>query len=126
MISRVCLIVRVPRVFAEYATVGYMAKRIQMRKNRFQKIAESMKTARENPGPPGVPGDHGDHAPKQTVSVKSANLSYPIRLSFRLEFTFLFDRRCEKTCTRLIREKEKSLFSICSRIVIISVDLVSA
>ncbi|KAK0095349.1 hypothetical protein PV326_008604 [Microctonus aethiopoides] len=51
---------------SEYATVGYMAKRIQMRKNRFQKIAESMKAARENPGPPGVPGDHGDHAPKQT------------------------------------------------------------
>ncbi|XP_011495767.1 PREDICTED: gamma-aminobutyric acid receptor subunit beta isoform X2 [Ceratosolen solmsi marchali] len=50
----------------EYATVGYMAKRIQMRKNRFAKIAESMKAARENPGPPGVPGDHGDHAPKQT------------------------------------------------------------
>ncbi|XP_034938829.1 gamma-aminobutyric acid receptor subunit beta isoform X6 [Chelonus insularis] len=50
----------------EYATVGYMAKRIQMRKNRFQKIAESMKAARENP-PPGVPGDH-DHAPKQTWS----------------------------------------------------------
>ncbi|XP_024937832.1 gamma-aminobutyric acid receptor subunit beta isoform X12 [Cephus cinctus] len=52
----------------EYATVGYMAKRIQMRKNRFQKIAESMKAARENPGPPGIPGDHGDHAPKQTWS----------------------------------------------------------
>ncbi|XP_016845783.2 gamma-aminobutyric acid receptor subunit beta isoform X10 [Nasonia vitripennis] len=52
----------------EYATVGYMAKRIQMRKNRFAKIAESMKAARENPGPPGVPGDHGDHAPKQTWS----------------------------------------------------------
>ncbi|XP_076171233.1 resistant to dieldrin isoform X1 [Ptiloglossa arizonensis] len=52
----------------EYATVGYMAKRIQMRKNRFQKIAESMKAARENPVPPGVPGDHGDHAPKQTWS----------------------------------------------------------
>ncbi|XP_071555927.1 gamma-aminobutyric acid receptor subunit beta isoform X5 [Temnothorax nylanderi] len=50
----------------EYATVGYMAKRIQMRKNRFQKIAESMKAASENPGPPRVPGDHGDHAPKQT------------------------------------------------------------
>ncbi|XP_058805197.1 gamma-aminobutyric acid receptor subunit beta isoform X4 [Phymastichus coffea] len=51
----------------EYATVGYMAKRIQMRKSRFQKIAESMKAAREAPGPPGVPGDHGDHhAPKQT------------------------------------------------------------
>ncbi|XP_076621835.1 resistant to dieldrin isoform X12 [Colletes latitarsis] len=52
----------------EYATVGYMAKRIQMRKNRFQKIAESMKAARENTGPPGVPGDHVDHAPKQTWS----------------------------------------------------------
>ncbi|XP_020297630.1 gamma-aminobutyric acid receptor subunit beta isoform X11 [Pseudomyrmex gracilis] len=50
----------------EYATVGYMAKRIQMRKNRFQKIAESMKAASENPGPPRVPGDHGEHAPKQT------------------------------------------------------------
>ncbi|XP_043461066.1 gamma-aminobutyric acid receptor subunit beta isoform X2 [Leptopilina heterotoma] len=50
----------------EYATVGYMAKRIQMRKNRFQKIAESMKAARENPGPPGLPGDPHDHAPKQT------------------------------------------------------------
>ena len=59
----------------EYATVGYMAKRIQMRKNRFQKIAESMKAARENPGPPGVPGDHGDHAPKQTVSNASYNLN---------------------------------------------------
>lgn len=79
-------------VFTEYATVGYMAKRIQMRKNRFQKIAESMKTARENPGPPGVPGDHGDHAPKQTVSVKSAGLPYPIRLSFRLELEF-FSRK---------------------------------
>lgn len=43
-----------------------MAKRIQMRKNRFQKIAESMKAASENQ--PRVPGDHGDHAPKQTVS----------------------------------------------------------
>ncbi|XP_039309860.1 gamma-aminobutyric acid receptor subunit beta isoform X5 [Solenopsis invicta] len=53
----------------EYATVGYMAKRIQMRKNRFQKIAESMKAASENPGPR-VPGDHGDHAPKQTVRFK--------------------------------------------------------
>lgn len=61
-----------------------------MRKNRFQKIAESMKTARENPGPPGVPGDHGDHAPKQTVSVKSANFPYPI--SFRLELEF-FSRK---------------------------------
>lgn len=33
-------------MFPEYATVGYMAKRIQMRKNRFQaiqKMAESVK-----------------------------------------------------------------------------------
>ncbi|KAJ8687608.1 hypothetical protein QAD02_023402 [Eretmocerus hayati] len=51
-------------MLTEYATVGYMAKRIQMRKQRFAKIAESMKAARENPGPP--PGDHEVHAPKQT------------------------------------------------------------
>ncbi|XP_059469361.1 gamma-aminobutyric acid receptor subunit beta isoform X1 [Neocloeon triangulifer] len=47
----------------EYATVGYMAKRIQMRKNRFmaiQKIAESKKVNMD--APPGPPGD----APKQT------------------------------------------------------------
>lgn len=40
--------------FIEYATVGYMAKRIQMRKNRFlaiQKIAEQKKG-----------GGHGSHA----------------------------------------------------------------
>ncbi|XP_071050472.1 gamma-aminobutyric acid receptor subunit beta isoform X5 [Onthophagus taurus] len=45
----------------EYATVGYMAKRIQMRKNRFlaiQKIAEQKKL--------NVDGPDGDHAPKQT------------------------------------------------------------
>ena len=60
---------------AEYATVGYMAKRIQMRKNRFlalQKMAEQKKseamnasnaalTALGNGGPDG----HG--MPKQTV-----------------------------------------------------------
>ncbi|XP_063986712.1 gamma-aminobutyric acid receptor subunit beta isoform X3 [Diachasmimorpha longicaudata] len=49
----------------EYATVGYIAKRIAMRKSRLQKIAESVELARKNPVP-GVPGDHGDHAPKQT------------------------------------------------------------
>lgn len=67
-----------------------MAKRIQMRKNRFQKIAESMKTARENPGPPGVPGDHGDHAPKQTVSVKSANLPSPHSSFFPIRISIFF------------------------------------
>lgn len=54
-----------------------MAKRIQMRKNRFQKIAESMKAASENPGPPRVPGDHGDHAPKQTVSSDGQSVVVP-------------------------------------------------
>ncbi|XP_060535932.1 gamma-aminobutyric acid receptor subunit beta-like isoform X4 [Cylas formicarius] len=44
----------------EYATVGYMAKRIQMRKNRFlaiQKIAEQKKLNVDGPD---------DHVPKQT------------------------------------------------------------
>ena len=63
----------------EYATVGYMAKRIQMRKNRFlaiQKIAEQKKAGLEaaHAPPPGPPGE-GDHAPKQTVSVASQNCS---------------------------------------------------
>lgn len=50
----------------EYATVGYMAKRIQMRKNRFlaiQKIAEQKKLNVDG-------GPDGDHAPKQTVSTR--------------------------------------------------------
>jgi hypothetical protein len=49
-----------------------MAKRIQMRKNRFmaiQKIAESKKVNLEAANPPGPPGD----APKQTVSIASQN-----------------------------------------------------
>lgn len=63
----------------EYATVGYMAKRIQMRKNRFlaiQKIAEQKKAGLDaaHAPPPGPPGE-GDHAPKQTVSVASQNCS---------------------------------------------------
>nr|BAW87781.1 GABA-gated chloride channel [Periplaneta americana] len=58
----------------EYATVGYMAKRIQMRKNRFlaiQKIAEQKKAGLDaaHAPPPGPPGE-GDHAPKQTVRFK--------------------------------------------------------
>ncbi|CAB3380771.1 Hypothetical predicted protein [Cloeon dipterum] len=51
----------------EYATVGYMAKRIQMRKNRFmaiQKIAESKKVNLDTANPPGPPGD----GPKQTIT----------------------------------------------------------
>lgn len=52
-----------------------------MRKNRFQKIAESMKAASENPGPPRVPGDHGEHAPKQTVSSVDESISSSMNLS---------------------------------------------
>lgn len=51
-------------ICSEYATVGYMAKRIQMRKNRFlaiQKIAEQKKLNVDG-------GPDSDHAPKQTVS----------------------------------------------------------
>lgn len=52
-----------------------MAKRIQMRKNRFlaiQKIAEQKSKQGLEGHPPGQ-GD-SDHAPKQTVSVASHNL----------------------------------------------------
>ena len=52
-----------------------MAKRIQMRKNRFmaiQKIAESKKTQMEQAHAAQGPAD--DHAPKQTVSVANHNL----------------------------------------------------
>ena len=65
---------------AEYASVGYMAKRIQMRKNRFlalQKMAEQKKNeamnatnAAMNDG--GPPDHHG--IPKQTVSFKKHSL----------------------------------------------------
>lgn len=84
----------------EYATVGYMAKRIQMRKQRFmaiQKIAEQKKQqldgvqqqANPNPnvvgGGPGPEHGHGHghhahshghpHAPKQTVSNRPIGFS---------------------------------------------------
>ncbi|XP_034103117.2 gamma-aminobutyric acid receptor subunit beta isoform X2 [Drosophila albomicans] len=83
----------------EYATVGYMAKRIQMRKQRFmaiQKIAEQKKQqldgvqqqANPNPNVGGGPGpEHGHghghhahshghpHAPKQTVSNRPIGFS---------------------------------------------------
>uniref|UniRef100_A0A1B0D325 Neurotransmitter-gated ion-channel transmembrane domain-containing protein n=1 Tax=Phlebotomus papatasi TaxID=29031 RepID=A0A1B0D325_PHLPP len=83
----------------EYATVGYMAKRIQMRKQRFmaiQKIAEQKKLQVDGGQPPpgsgggggggGGGGDHGHghghghshghiHAPKQTVSSRPAGFS---------------------------------------------------
>lgn len=74
--------------YTEYATVGYMAKRIQMRKQRFmaiQKIAQEKKLQvdggqNQNIGSSGAGGDHGHshsghghshshpHGPKQAVS----------------------------------------------------------
>lgn len=73
--------------FAEYASVGYMAKRIQMRKNRFlalQKMAEqkknealSMGNAAMNEGP----DHHG--IPKQTVS---ALLTFPVHSLYHMVF----------------------------------------
>ncbi|KAK7793360.1 hypothetical protein R5R35_008510 [Gryllus longicercus] len=72
----------------EYATVGYMAKRIQMRKNRFlalQKIAEQKKAALEPPPPPAGPPE-GDHAPKQTVSVGRHNAPAPAARAPQVRF----------------------------------------
>ncbi|XP_069686224.1 gamma-aminobutyric acid receptor subunit beta isoform X6 [Periplaneta americana] len=65
----------------EYATVGYMAKRIQMRKNRFlaiQKIAEQKKAGLDaaHAPPPGPPGE-GDHAPKQTL-IRNSNFKHNV------------------------------------------------
>ena len=69
--------------FTEYASVGYMAKRIQMRKNRFlalQKMAEQKKNeamnatnAAMNDG--GPPDHHG--MPKQTVRSDGPKKSRP-------------------------------------------------
>ena len=61
---------------AEYASVGYMAKRIQMRKNRFlaiQKMAEQKKNealhaSNANINDAGNNLDLGPGLPKQTVS----------------------------------------------------------
>ncbi|XP_069989119.1 gamma-aminobutyric acid receptor subunit beta isoform X1 [Penaeus vannamei] len=53
----------------EYAAVGYMGKRIQMRKNRIlaiQKLAEQRKTAAHDHSH--TSQDHTEHPPKQTVS----------------------------------------------------------
>ncbi|GLH06817.1 GABA receptor Rdl 1 subunit: GABA receptor Rdl 1 subunit [Gryllus bimaculatus] len=67
------------RVPTEYATVGYMAKRIQMRKNRFlaiQKIAEQKKAALEPahaPPPPAAVRPEGDHAPSKHKLVEKKN-----------------------------------------------------
>lgn len=74
--------------FLEYATVGYMAKRIQMRKQRFaaiQKIAQEKKLqvdgAQQAPPHLSSGADHGHshsshghghhhHAPKQSMTGK--------------------------------------------------------
>ncbi|KAA0192061.1 hypothetical protein HAZT_HAZT011623 [Hyalella azteca] len=54
----------------EYAAVGYLGKRIQMRKNRIlqlQKMIEQRKAQHLELSHEGGP-DAADHAPKQTVS----------------------------------------------------------
>lgn len=60
-------------VSSEYATVGYMAKRIQMRKSRIlamRKIAEDKKKEALDPGQPSAPNESDIVTlPKQTVSL---------------------------------------------------------
>ncbi len=65
-------------IVSEYASVGYIAKRIQMRKNRFlamQKVAAEKKSEANSveSHPPAMPPQPTDHngIPKQTVSVDS-------------------------------------------------------
>ena len=58
---------------SEYASVGYMAKRIQMRKNRFlaiQKMAEQKKNEALHASNANINNDSNnlDLGPKQTVS----------------------------------------------------------
>ena len=57
---------------SEYASVGYMAKRIQMRKNRFlaiQKMAEQKKNEALHASNANINNDNNiDLGPKQTVS----------------------------------------------------------
>ncbi|XP_059079312.1 gamma-aminobutyric acid receptor subunit beta-like isoform X3 [Tigriopus californicus] len=80
----------------EYASVGYMAKRIQMRKNRFlalQKMAEQKKNEAMNPGGPGLndggPPDHNG-IPKQTeirINMHDLNRSMPVGSSSSVRFS---------------------------------------
>ena len=62
----------------EYASVGYMAKRIQMRKNRFlaiQKMAEQKKNEALHASNANINNDQNnlDLGPKQTVSYLQKN-----------------------------------------------------
>ena len=57
-------------MFTEYASVGYMAKRIQMRKNRFlalQKMAEQKKKEIMNAATNANNVGHDQGLPKQSV-----------------------------------------------------------
>lgn len=77
-------------VFAEYATVGYLAKRIQMRMNRFlalQKIVEQKNTEQKkfvNGGP------DGGQAPKQAVSCITLMETVVLNMSY----TSIFMKFC--------------------------------
>ena len=67
---------------SEYASVGYMAKRIQMRKNRFlaiQKMAEQKKNEALHASNANINNDSNnlDLGPKQTVSLPSVLPNLP-------------------------------------------------
>ena len=67
---------------SEYASVGYMAKRIQMRKNRFlaiQKMAEQKKNEALHASNANINNDSNnlDLGPKQTVSPPSVPPNLP-------------------------------------------------
>ncbi|XP_076057121.1 gamma-aminobutyric acid receptor subunit beta-like [Oratosquilla oratoria] len=64
----------------EYAAVGYIGKRIQMRRNRLlaiQKLTEHRKAASHDHSHGSA--DQSDHAPKQTVSIPSLSLWFAVK-----------------------------------------------
>ena len=72
---QICSLANLIKIFclSEYASVGYMAKRIQMRKNRFlaiQKMAEQKKNEALHASNANINNDSNnlDLGPKQTVS----------------------------------------------------------
>ena len=83
---------------AEYASVGYMAKRIQMRKNRFlaiQKMAEQKKNEALHASNANINDasnnlDLGPGLPKQTVSLFNALMHSSKPHDSGLPFNFPF------------------------------------
>ena len=99
----------------EYASVGYMAKRIQMRKNRFlaiQKMAEQKKNEALHASNANINNDSNnlDLGPKQTVSPifkrmkKLLTNSSILLLKIYFWQTFSFNER--KLCQQYIVERK--------------------